>query len=61
MVDTDADPIFKLLHEMADAGHSDLHLVPGYPPTYRSHGALQAADQGILDGSAVRAMLEAAL
>jgi len=40
---------------------SDLHLVPGYPPTYRVHGALRPASAPALTGDLVRAMLEGVL
>jgi len=33
--------MMELLHEAAQRGASDVHLVPGYPPAFRIHGKLQ--------------------
>lgn len=55
------DPVYGLLREMVENGASDLHLVPGYPPTYRIHGALEPTDDPVLRDDVVRNMLEAVL
>ncbi len=61
MPETNADRIVGLLRAMPDREASDLHLVPGYAPTYRIHGALKATNDAVLTPEAVRAMLEAVL
>ncbi|HWL92789.1 MAG TPA: PilT/PilU family type 4a pilus ATPase [Phycisphaerae bacterium] len=49
----------NLLIAMHRREASDLHLVPGYPPTYRIHGELAAANNGSAIGhDAVKAMVE---
>jgi twitching motility protein PilT len=58
---TEINRIVSLLRTMAEREASDLHLVPGYAPTYRVHGALRATDEPVLTPEAVRAMLEAVL
>ena len=45
------------LKHAVDAGASDLHIVPGYKPTLRLHGRLQALDVPALNGESVRAAL----
>lgn len=40
---------------------SDVHLVPGYPVSYRVHGQVRTGDGGALDAAAVRSMVEAIL
>ena len=37
--------MLSLLHTAADREASDVHLVPGYPVTYRIHGRLEAAGE----------------
>ena len=34
--------LMKVLHQAAKRGASDVHLVPGYPPTLRVHGVLES-------------------
>lgn len=51
----------RLLLDMLGNEASDLHLVPGYPPTYRVHGSLRPVDGQPLTPEAVRAMLEESL
>ncbi len=57
------DPIDKhfltLLARMHDREASDLHLVPGYPPTYRIHGELVTAAQTEVAADLVREMIAA--
>lgn len=53
--------ILELLRKMVEKQASDLHLVPGYRPTYRIHGALSPTDQDVLDGDMVRGMVQAVL
>jgi twitching motility protein PilT len=40
-----------------EAQASDLHVVPGYPPTLRVHGQLRQLDSALLDPVAVRELL----
>jgi twitching motility protein PilT len=40
-----------------EAGASDLHIVPGYPPTLRVHGRLRQMDAGAFAPDAVRELL----
>ena len=49
------------LHAAADREASDVHLVPGYPVTYRVHGRLETAGESVLDGETVHNMIEAIL
>lgn len=53
--------IHALLHDAADREASDLHLVPGYPATYRVHGRLDPDAGGTLDADAVRKMVHSIL
>jgi len=53
--------IQELLHGAADCEASDLHLVPGYPPTYRVHGRLEPAAEGVLEAEIVRQMVHSIL
>lgn len=47
------------LNHAVEAGASDLHVVPGYKPTLRLHGRLQALDAPELDTESLRpALLE---
>lgn len=46
------------LHTAADREASDVHLVPGYPVTYRVHGRLEAVGEKVLDPDAVHHMIE---
>lgn len=48
----------QLLDAMHDREASDLHLVPGYRPTYRIHGELTAAADAPADEAALKAMVE---
>ena len=41
--------IQALLHGAADREASDVHLVPGYPATYRVHGRLETVGNGALE------------
>ncbi len=51
-----------LLDNMVQAEASDLHLVPGYPPTYRIHGRLAAPTGGSpLKSSQTRGMIASLL
>lgn len=61
MVESEKNSVSELLCNMRDAECSDLHLVPGYPATYRRHGALTPAGEGVLDGETVIAMVTAIL
>ncbi|MEE9296540.1 MAG: PilT/PilU family type 4a pilus ATPase, partial [Phycisphaerae bacterium] len=61
MNESGPDVIVRLLRRMVETESSDLHLVSGYPPTYRTHGRLRPASEAVLDDAVVRAMLESAL
>ncbi len=58
MGDADLQTATELLWAMVETDSSDLHLVPGYRPTYRTHGVLTPAGDAALDDAAVRAMLD---
>ena len=50
--------LLGLLQSAVELGASDVHLIPGYPPTFRVHGQLRLSDQGVLDASQTRHMVE---
>jgi twitching motility protein PilT len=50
-----------LLLAMVSRQASDLHIVPGYPPTYRIHGEIRECETGTLDGAHARRLIEAVL
>lgn len=58
MAATPESTIDQLLHDTVNKHASDLHLVPGYPPTLRVHGDLFEAGQKPLTGDDVRRMVE---
>lgn len=49
----------KLLKDMHARQASDLHLVAGYPPMYRIHGELAAADGGAIPKGGVHPLIAA--
>ena len=51
--------LMELLHEAAQRAASDVHLVPGYPPTFRIHGQLEAVGDQPLDPEQVEQMVRA--
>jgi twitching motility protein PilT len=51
--------LVELLENAVEREASDVHLVPGYPPTFRIHGDLHAASQTALTPEQTRAMVEA--
>lgn len=53
--------MFALLHAAAAAEASDVHVVAGYPVTFRIHGRLSRANEDVLDGHDVREMVKAVL
>ena len=53
--------IVPVLHAAAEREASDVHLVPGYPLTYRIHGRLKPIGDAVVDEGAVRAMVESIL
>ncbi|MFH1109253.1 MAG: PilT/PilU family type 4a pilus ATPase [Planctomycetota bacterium] len=50
-----------LLDAAVERQASDVHLVPGYPVTYRVHGRLVAIEGAALDGERVRGFIESIL
>ena len=58
--DLNSDTIHPLLHEAAAREASDVHLVPGYPVTYRVHGRLEPVG-AVLDGDRATALIESIL
>lgn len=50
-----------LLHLAVDRQASDVHLVPGSPPTYRIHGRLEPVTAAPLSPEDVRTVIEAVL
>lgn len=52
------ESLLKWLDAMHVREASDLHLVPGYRPTYRIHGELITAADDVVDGQSLFALLE---
>jgi len=50
--------LLKLLESAVECGASDVHLVPGYPPTFRVHGRMQPAGEHRLDAARTRQIVE---
>ncbi len=55
------DDLHALLLGATEREASDLHLVPGYPPTFRVHGRLESAGAGVLDSDTVLRMVRSIL
>ncbi len=53
--------LLDLLHRAVELGASDLHLVPGYPPTYRVNGDLRPSEAASLEPEQVRQMVASIL
>ena len=53
--------ILELLHQAAEREASDVHLVPGYPITYRIHGRLEPVNHHKLAPDAAEAMVRSIL
>jgi len=53
--------LVALLVEAAERQASDVHLVPGYPPTFRVHGRLSAVSEAPLAAEETRRMCESLL
>ena len=51
--------VLDLLHEAVKRDASDLHLIPGFPASFRVHGQLEEADGRPLDAAAVAGMIDA--
>lgn len=51
----------ELLQQAVHRDASDVHLVPGYPPTFRVHGQLRDANARPLDANQTRRMIESLL
>ena len=49
--------LMELLHEAARREASDVHLVPGYPPTFRVHGKLESVGEQLLDAEQLELMV----
>ncbi len=49
--------LMELLHEAARREASDVHLVPGYPPTFRVHGKLESVGEQPLDAEQLELMI----
>lgn len=45
----EAELILRLLHSAVDREASDIHLISGYPPTFRVHGVMVNAEGPTLD------------
>jgi len=43
--------LLRLLESAVECGASDVHLVPGYAPTFRVHGRMQPAGDHRLDAA----------
>ncbi len=61
MADGPCLELLELLHQAVAAQASDVHLVPGYAPTLRVHGALQPVGSHPLEPEDVRAMVASIL
>ncbi len=57
----DDSPLTGLLEQTVRAEASDLHLLPGYPPTLRVHGRLVPLSAAVLTGEQIAAMLVGAM
>jgi len=53
--------LLELLEIAVERGASDVHLVPGYSPTFRVNGRLQSAEGGALDAEQTQQMIESLL
>jgi twitching motility protein PilT len=53
--------ITELLQEAVDREASDIHLVPGYPPTLRIRGQMKAVGERVLEADETRLMVESLL
>ena len=51
--------VLDLLHEAVKRDASDLHLIPGFPASFRVHGQLEEADGSPLDAASVASMIDA--
>lgn len=60
-LNTDNAELNRFLHAAAENEASDVHLVPGYPVTYRVHGKLVETATEPLTSDAVRAMVTSIL
>jgi twitching motility protein PilT len=49
--------LLELLHQAAEREASDVHLVPGYPATFRVHGNLETVGDAVLDSDQVERMV----
>src|SRR5262249_62281078 len=49
------------LGRAVEAGASDLHLIPGYPPVLRLHGDLTELHEPVVDGAGLSPLLSALL
>lgn len=49
-----SEELLSLLEDAVACGASDVHLVPGYVPTFRVHGRLTPTDADVLDAEATR-------
>lgn len=58
---TDGTDLNRFLHAAADNEASDVHLVPGYPVTYRIHGKLVETSTAPLTSTAIKAMVTSIL
>ncbi|MBU0641340.1 MAG: PilT/PilU family type 4a pilus ATPase [Planctomycetes bacterium] len=49
--------LLELLHEAARRAASDVHLVSGYPPTFRVHGKLESVGEQLLEPQVLQSMV----
>ena len=53
--------LLALLRDAVERDASDVHLVPGYPPSVRIHGRMETADAPALESKQIRRMAESIL
>ena len=56
-----SEELLALLGAAVARSASDVHLVPGYPPTFRVHGRMEPTGGALLDAEQTRRMVESLL
>lgn len=58
---TPCPALVSILHRAVEHDSSDVHLVPGYPATYRVHGNLRTLEEGVVSRGDVEEMVRSIL